>query len=164
MAEVNKRIGGSQRARVAREELVAIFSNPENNDYLLKDIEYARRFDVTRHTIAAIRKQFNIPARTERILSRLETIDTKSMTIKELGVHLGIKYQNLYKILTEHDIEVKPDTKPIEHLKEHAKNRRLQTLELIENSGIITDLEKQLEDIDIIQPPEIGKGKGLKDG
>jgi hypothetical protein len=160
MEDVNKRIGGSKRANVARENLVAIFSDPSNSDYLLKDIEYARRFDVTRHTIASIRDQFKIPPRTERILTRLKSIDTESMTIKEIGALLNIKYQNLYKIIKENDIKVKPDTKPIEHLKEHAKNRRLKMLELIEKSGIISDLEEQLEDVNIIQPPEIGRRKG----
>jgi hypothetical protein len=163
MSEVNKRIGGSQRAQVAREKLVAIFSNPEDSDYLLKDIEYARRFKVTRHTIASIRGQFEVPARTERIIKRLEAIDTKNMTLTEISEHISVKYQNLYKIVKEIGIEVKPDTRPIEHLKQHAKNRKLKMLELIKNSGIITDLEEQLEDVDIIQPPEIGKRKGRKD-
>jgi hypothetical protein len=163
MSDVNKRIGGSQRAQVAREKLVEIFGNPEDSNYLLKDIEYARMFSVTRHTISSIRGQFKIPARTERILRRLESINTETLTITELSGLLDVKYQNLYKIITENHLKVKPDTKPIEHLKQHAKNRKLKTLELIANSGIITDIEKQLEDINIILPAEIGKKKGRKD-
>lgn len=153
MAEVNIKIGGSQRAQIARERLVDIFSNPEDKDYLLKDIEYAKRFDVTRHTISSIREQFKVPARTDRIINRLKDIDSKSMTIKEISELLDVKYQNLYKIIKEHDIEVKPDTRPIEHLKAHAKSRKLKTLELIERSGICSDIEQQLEDIQIILPP-----------
>lgn len=154
MSEENKRIGGSHRAQVAREKLLDIFSRPEDPDYLLKDIEYSKRYEVTRHTIAAIRDQFNVPPRTERILNRLKCIKTSDMTLTKISELLGIKYQNLYKIITENGIEVKPDTRPIEHLKKHAKDRKMQTLELIRNSGIITDMEKQLEDINIILPPK----------
>jgi hypothetical protein len=161
MSSVNKRIGGSERARVARMELLSIFSNKDSNESLLKDIEYARRFNVTRHTISSIRDQFEVPPRSERILNRLKATHTEDMTLAEISDALGIKYQNLYKIVKENEIAVKPDVKPIEHLKKHAKKRKQKTLDLIQNSGILTDLEKQLEDIDIIQPPEITRGKGF---
>ena len=71
MPKIDKRKGGSGRAKIAREKLVTIFSNPEEKEYLLKDIEYAKKFDVTRHTIASIRKLYKIPSRTERIVIRL---------------------------------------------------------------------------------------------
>jgi len=160
MSKESKRKGGFERAMVARERLLTIFNNTENKDYYLKDIEYAKKFDVTRHTIASIRKQFNVPPRTERILNKLKKIKTNDMTLKEISDTLNVKYQNLYKIVKEHGIEVKPDVKPIEYLKQHAKNRRLKTLELINRSGILSDIEKQLEDIDIIQSP--GKRKAEK--
>lgn len=158
MEEINNRIGGSQRAQVAREQLVAIFSNQDDNEYLLKDIDYANKYSISRHTVASIREQFKIPSRSVRILIRLKTIDTKSMTINEISEHLNVKYQNLYKIIQENGIDVKPDTRPIEHLKIHAKQRRQLTIDLIERSGIIRDIEKQLEDINIILPPERTKG------
>lgn len=147
---MNNKIGGIHRAQAAREELLDIFMKTESKDYLLKDTDYALRFNITRHTIAAIREQFRIPARTERILTRLKALNTEDMVIADLCELLGVKYQNLYKIITDNKIKVKPDVRPIVRLKEHVKNRRLKMLELIEKSGILKDIEKQLEDIDII--------------
>lgn len=114
--KISKKFGGQSRASKAREAMSQIFSDPEHPMYLEKDIDLAKKFDVSRLTIYNIREQLEIPPRTERILGRLKDIDTKSYTKKELADMLGMKYQNLYKILREYKIKVKPDTRPIESM------------------------------------------------
>ena len=80
---LSKRFGGTERAEKARKELNIILSNPEHELYFEKDIEFARRFDVSRHTIK------------------------------------------------EYDIEVKPDTPPIEKLKKYQRDRKRKRLQII---------------------------------
>lgn len=108
-ANVNKKIGGLGRAKIAREELKIIFSDPSNPMYFSKDIEYAKKFDVTRHTIYKIREDLKVPSRSERILSALMKIKTSKTTLKQLSESLGIKYQNLYKIVTDNDVAIKKE-------------------------------------------------------
>ena len=104
---VNKKIGGLERAKIAREELRLIFNDPLNPLYFAKDIEYAKKFDVTRHTIYSIRDQLCIPSRSGRILNTIKKMKTKSLSIKDISEKLNIKYQNLYKIITDNKIIIK---------------------------------------------------------
>jgi hypothetical protein len=110
---VSKKFGGQDRADKARTAMSKIFSDPNHPQYLEKDIDLAKAYDVSRLTIYNIREQLRIPPRTDRILSKLKSIDTKQFTKKELADLLGLKYQNLYKIIREYKIKVKPDTRPI---------------------------------------------------
>lgn len=106
---VNKKFGGSERGQVAREELKLIFKDPANPSYFLKDIDYARRFDVIRHTIYNIRGDLKIPPRSARILHFLRKMKTSNLTIKEISAKLNIKYQNLYKLITDNNIPFKKE-------------------------------------------------------
>ena len=121
---VNKKIGGKSRAKTAREELERIFADERNPDHLAKDIDLSKKYKVSRHTIYKIRDVMKIPARPERILNRLKTLDTRCYTIRELSRMLNIKYQNLYKIIKEEKVAVKPDTMAIEHLKQFAQKKK----------------------------------------
>ena len=91
---INKKFGGSERGQVAREELKLIFNDPTNPSYLLKDIDYAGKFNVARLTIYNIRKNLKIPSRSVRILHILGKMKTSRLTLKEMSEKLGIKYQN----------------------------------------------------------------------
>ena len=106
---INKKFGGSERGQVAREELKLIFNDPTNTSYFLKDIDYAVKFNVTRLTIYNIRKDFKIPPRSVRILHILEKMKTSRLTLKEMSEKLGIKYQNLYKLITDNKIPFKKE-------------------------------------------------------
>jgi len=110
---ISKKFGGQDRAEIARKEMQAIFSDPNHDLYLEKDIALSRKFSVSRLTIYNIREELNIPPRTDRILLKVQGIDTKMFTKRELATLLGIKYQNLYKIIREYSIVVKPDISPI---------------------------------------------------
>jgi hypothetical protein len=110
---VSKKVGGQDRADKARKELTKIFTDKNNPLYLEKDIKLASKFNISRLTLYSIRKELGIPPRTERIISRLKEIDTNQYTKKELATLLGLKYQNLYKIITECNIIVKRDIPPI---------------------------------------------------
>jgi DNA-binding XRE family transcriptional regulator len=123
---VSKKFGGQERASEARLALSEIFSNHKHPLFLEKDIDLAKKYDVSRLTIYSIREQLEIPPRNERILKVLKEINTKDYTKKELAELLKVKYQNLYKIVRESNIEVKMDTLPIEAVlksqKEKSKN------------------------------------------
>lgn len=106
---VNKKIGGLERAKIAKEELRLIFNDPTNTLYFYKDLEYAKKFDVTRHTIYSIRDKLCIPPRSERILNILKKMKTKDMSINDISEKLHIKYQNLYKIITDNKISVRKE-------------------------------------------------------
>ena len=108
-AKENKRIGGTDRAKIARLELEKIFQDISHPQYLAKDIEFAIQFDVTRHTIYKIREEAKIPPRSKRILTVLKSMDCSKYTLKELSDKLGLKYQNLYKVVTDNEIEFKKD-------------------------------------------------------
>lgn len=121
---VSKKIGGQDRADRARKELAKIFKDEDHQLYLEKDIDLANKYDVSRLTIYNIREELGIPSRTDRIVGRLKKIDTKKYTKRELASLLGLKYQNLYKILRERKIRVKPDTPPIVSMIKHQKEKR----------------------------------------
>jgi hypothetical protein len=120
----NKKIGGVVRARKAREELILALQEESHPMYLAKDIDLAKKFDVSRHTIYKIRDDYEIPSRTNRILTALKGIDMSKYTIKELSDRLGVKYQNLYRIIKDNGLTAKSDTPPIESLKEYQKSRK----------------------------------------
>ena len=107
---VNKKIGGTARAEVARKEMEKILSDDKDPMYFAKDIEFARKYDVSRHTIYFIRDQLEAPSRSERIINKLKKINLSKFTLKDLSSMLGLKYQNLYKIVTENKMKTKEDT------------------------------------------------------
>lgn len=121
---ISKRIGSTHRAAVARKELRIIFADDDNSLYFSKDSDLARRYDVTRLTILKIRDQMGVPSRSKRLKAKLEKIDTKNFTIKEIGQKLGVKYQNLYNHMTELKLPFKPDTPPIEALKQYNRDHK----------------------------------------
>ena len=120
----SRRVGGVARARIAREALTAIFGNENDLLYYAKDMDFARQFLVSRHTIQKIREDLTVPSRSERIIERLKRMDLSEFTIKELADILHIKYQNLYKILVENEMVVKPDKRPVESLKKYQRDRK----------------------------------------
>jgi len=100
--QINERKkGGQERAKLARASMQVLFNNPGDPLYFAKDIEFARKFDVTRHTIYKIREKLKIPSRSDRIYKRLKDMNYKEYSINDLSKILGIKYQNLYKIIKE---------------------------------------------------------------
>jgi DNA-binding XRE family transcriptional regulator len=121
---VSKKFGGQDRANKAREALTNIFSDPKHPLYFEKDIDLAHTYDVSRLTIYNIRNQLGVPSRTDRILIKLKSINTKKYTQKQLADLLNIKYQNLYKIIKESDIPVKPDIPPIESMIKFQKDKK----------------------------------------
>jgi Zn-dependent peptidase ImmA (M78 family) len=125
---VSKKFGGQDRANKARTALSEIFLNPEHPLYFEKDIDLAHRYDVSRLTIYNIRNQLGMPARTDRILNKLKSLNTKKYTQKELADLLNIKYQNLYKIIRESNIKVKPDTPPIESMIKFQKEKNIKVV------------------------------------
>lgn len=131
MAEnISKKYGGQERADKARKDMEKIFSDPTHSLYLEKDIDLAKKYDVSRLTIYNIREQLKIPPRTDRILSRLKSVNSKLYTKKELADLLCLKYQNLYKIIRIYNIKFKEDTPPIVSMIKHQKEKRAEkTLE-----------------------------------
>lgn len=119
--KTNKKIGGLKRAQKAREDIVVMLQDDSSSLYYYKDIELARKYNVSRHTIYKIRHDYDIPSRSVRIAEALKKIDANRYTIKELSKKLGIKYQNLYRIVKDLKIRVKPDTPPIESLKKYVR-------------------------------------------
>jgi Zn-dependent peptidase ImmA (M78 family) len=101
-----------------------ILTDENNPLYFYKDIEFARKYDVTRHTIYSIREELGILPRSDRLLKKLRQLDLKRYTIKELSKMLNIKYQNLYKIILENNLVVKQDVPPITHLKKYQADRK----------------------------------------
>lgn len=107
--EVNKRIGGTDRAKIARDDLKKIFTDPKHPEHMGKDIFFARKYDVTRHTIYKIREDLNIPPRSKRVLAVLKATKTGNYTLHELSKILDLKYQNLYKTMTDNNLPYKRD-------------------------------------------------------
>jgi hypothetical protein len=110
--QVDKRVGGTKRAEKAREFIKNVMGDVAHPMHFAKDIDFARMFDVSRHTIYKIRRDLEIPDRLERIVSRLKGVDTGNHTMKELCTLLNVKYAGLYKILCEKNLPVKSDLKP----------------------------------------------------
>lgn len=121
---ISKRIGGLERAEKARQEMRLILSDENNPLYFAKDIEFARRYDVSRHTIYKIRDDFKIPSRSDRLLKKLKHLDLKRFTLKDLSKMLNIKYQNIYKVILENKFKVKSDVPPITHLKKYQASQK----------------------------------------
>ena len=109
---VDKRVGGTKRAEKAREFVREVMKYEAHAMRYAKDIDFARKFDVSRHTIYKIRRDLSIPDRLERVLGRLKSMDTAKYTLKELCGLLNVKYAGLYKIVTENKMPVKSDLKP----------------------------------------------------
>lgn len=97
----SKRIGGFERAKVARAELKEVFERPEHELYFSKDIDLAKKYDVTRHTIYKIRHDLNVPSRSKRIINKVKEMNTNEISLKEMAITLGVKYQNLYKLIND---------------------------------------------------------------
>lgn len=106
-SKTNKRIGGPERARLARQELEEIFGDPTHPLHVAKDIEFAKKYDVARHTIYKIRDEMKVPPRSKRVLNVLSNMDTSKYTLRELSSRLGLKYQNLYKVVTDENLPYK---------------------------------------------------------
>ena len=73
-------------------------------DVFDKDIDFAKKYKVTRHTIYKIRETYDIPSRSDRILKVIRSMDIGKSTIRDISKKLGIKYQNLYKIIKDNSI------------------------------------------------------------
>jgi len=101
--KVSKRVGGYDRSKIARAELKDVFSDTNHELYFAKDIELAKKYDVTRHTIYKIRDELKVPSRSQRIVEKIKTMNIEQFTLKALAAELGIKYQNLYKLIKETD-------------------------------------------------------------
>lgn len=101
-----------------------ILTDEDDPLYLAKDMDFARKYDVSRHTIYKIRDRLKSPARSQRLLKKLCGMDTKKHTIKELSKILKVKYQNLYKIILENRIEVRQDIPPVTHLKKYQTSKK----------------------------------------
>jgi len=86
-----------------------ILSDENNPLYYSKDIEFARRYDISRLTVYHIRDDLGAPSRYQRILKKLKSLDLSLYTINDLTKMLGVKYQNVYKIILENNLKVKPD-------------------------------------------------------
>jgi len=124
LPEFNKKIGATVRAKRARESMQEIFSVANHPLYFAKDIDFARKYDVSRHTIYRIREDLNILSRSTRILNRLNKMELTEFTIKDLEKILHVKYQNLYKIILENGLQIKQDVLPIEFLKKYQKDKK----------------------------------------
>jgi len=124
MIKQNKKIGGAERAKKARQELIILLQDEKSQLYFAKDIELAKKYDISRHTMYKIREEYEIPSRLFRILNVLKSIDLSKYTIKDLSEKFNIKYQNLYRIIKDNNLKVKPDTPPIESLKRYQKSKK----------------------------------------
>lgn len=124
MKKGNKWVGGPERAQEAREGMERIMKDEKHPLHFAKDIEFAREFDVSRHTIYRIREELGMLPRLERVVTKLRSIDLSRYTIKDLTILLNVKYQGLYKIIEDHKFSVKPDVPPIEALKRYQKARK----------------------------------------
>lgn len=112
-----------ERARIARDKLRKVFSDPDHRYYLEKDNFFADRYEVSRHTISAIRGELEVPIRSRRIEQTLDRLDTSAHTIRQLSTILGIDYQNVYKIIKSKKLPVLKDETSVLHLKQFATRR-----------------------------------------
>jgi len=109
---VDKRVGGVKRAKKAREYMRAVMADEGHQMRYAKDIDFARKFDVSRHTIYAIRDELKMPPRSQRVADRLKRMKTADRTLGEICQLLNVKYAGLYKVMTENGIPFKSDLKP----------------------------------------------------
>ena len=96
------------KSQMLKEELSKIFLDIDHPLFLEKDINLAKKFNVVRLTIYNIRKKLKIPPRNDRIAIKVKSLHPEKYTIKEMSDTLNIKYQNLYKVLSENGIKYKP--------------------------------------------------------
>jgi len=108
---VDKRVGGVKRAEKAREFMQEVMQDPSHSMRFAKDIDFARKFSVSRHTIYKIRRDLQIPDRLDRIVAKLKSVDTSNYTMWELCSLLNVRYAGLYKIVKEHNLPVKSAVK-----------------------------------------------------
>ena len=114
------------RAERARKYLQKIFMNINHPNYCRMDIDFARRFGVTRHTIYKIRRKLCIPSRLSRIIMKLMHVGAYRYTIHELERILGVRYQALYHTIRSRGIKTRPDTPPIFALIKYQRNWRIR--------------------------------------
>jgi len=98
----------------AYRDLQEIFSNPEHEDYLLKDSELYSKYNISRTTMQTIRSRLNIPSRPTRILNLLLKMgNLQNMYMEDILAALGerVKYQALYKIIQTNDLDIKKKNK-----------------------------------------------------
>lgn len=124
---LSKYTTGKIRAEKAKKELNIILRDENNPFFLFKDTDFAEKYGVSRLTIRNIRaNRLNIPPRGARIVQKLKHMRTHIYTINELSEMLNLKYQNLYKIIMEENIPIKPDTPPIESMISHQRIKRAE--------------------------------------
>lgn len=109
--KADKRVGGVKRAKRAREFMRAVMADEGHQMRYAKDIDFARKFDVSRHTIYAIRDDLRMPPRSQRLTDRLKSMRTEDKTLGEICRLLNVKYAGLYKVMTENGIPFKSDLK-----------------------------------------------------
>lgn len=107
--KINKKIGGTTRAKFARDQLKNIFTDITDPLHLAKDIDLAKKYDVARHTIYKIRHDLKIPPRSKRVLNVLKNMDTGRYTLNEIAARWNLKYQNIYKLVLDNNIPYKKD-------------------------------------------------------
>ena len=105
---MNKKIGGTARAKVARTELSEILNNPSHPDYTKKDIYFAKRYDVSRHTIYKIRDDLKCVSRPNRLINFIKKNSSDTMTIQDIATKTGIRYQLVYKAVKDNKIPYLP--------------------------------------------------------
>lgn len=128
MSETSKKFGGQERADAARKALSKIFSKPKHPLYFEKDISLAQKFDVSRLTVYSIRDELGIPSRSIRILNYIKKMGPENYTIQELADLLDIKYQNMYKIVNQYGIKVKPDVRPVDTMNDYLREKKEKSL------------------------------------
>ena len=109
--KIDKRVGGMKRAAKAREYIRSVLDSETHPMRYAKDIDFARKFDVSRHTIYSIRDELGMESRSDRLAKRLTSMKTDDKTLGELCAILNVKYAGLYKIMTENELPFKSDLK-----------------------------------------------------
>jgi len=112
---IDKRVGGMKRAQKAREFMNTVMADEAHPMRYAKDIDFARKFDVSRHTIYSIRDEIKMLSRSDRLAAKLKATNTKDKTLGELCLLLNVKYAGLYKIMTENELPFRSDLKPHTH-------------------------------------------------
>lgn len=87
-----------------QQHLEEIFTDPNHPEFFFKDIDFARKYNVSRHTIEKIRCLSNIPNRKLRIAIFLKKIKEEKFTIRDLSSSFSVKYDSMYKLIEEFKI------------------------------------------------------------
>lgn len=96
-----------EKTKAILESLTLALKDPTNPEYFSKDIELAKKYSISRHSVYKIRDTLQVGPRKARLNEVLKSIDTQSMTLKEISERLNIKYQNLYKLVEEFKVPYK---------------------------------------------------------